>query len=1037
MIDITLKLQRETAEARNARPWCGVSDVAGYFVESENARRWIDVALCVCGEPMSCDFFPIWKDGRPKGVFIRVNSSIETTGGEGQTKCDRAGYTPRVAVHHLALKLVSVPTSTSQVQLWIPIHSRILPTPLSSEWPLLVSGRLELLVWHPALGLLSIDPSNRLGLESLIAAPRSERRSWNLAVEGTALPERLIRVDAPPPPTLQQWLEQSREGLGDRSQDLMDLPPSEKEKRGRPLESLGVMTRSAAGRAVSWIVDRIGGLSADPIKRTSKQFEPVQTGIATGRNEASRKALSSAQWVQKIREWAKRQMEQWNETLEARREAAVSRLLEMLEKNPDEGLRYAIPMSDDPGRGLAPPGADLIAQELHWGNAPSGLVDNWSLGLAAQRRLREKYLELARRELSNGRYERAATIYAQLLGDFQQAAQALEKGKFYRQAALLYRERLSSHRKAAEMHCLAGDFDLALAIYHEMALYLETGELYQRLGQTDLATVEYLKHVDYLCKQSRPCEAADVLVDKLNHPDQAIALLTSRWPHGHQARACAQKTLDLLSQLERHGEANNQIDRLVNYPEIAGIGLWPSEFLSGLAKSYPDVTVRENARRGLFVHASQVLRSSQNANAVTSIMASLCNAIPEDRLLHRDTQRFVQEAKSVLDAEAKRKKREIVTYPQRSLGRALEPVETISLSKEVEWFGMIPTARGPLCFGDRDGALLVQPMFPSQSPKKASSFDGGVEIRSFFPSIDTPRWLRYAGSNLQDGDSFKVIGSFTVIVGGGNAKTEFGEGSAYWIDDELAFHITPASADICDCSYPSDFRPSSPASRVSPDSSNTLFVTRSQGHVRLGIRDFVGRVSYPSFPPKDGFRDFEKMISQELNLQLPNATQSEEYHWIAAHLASLRWCVARHDTQLLLGCSTRFNVYDPSSLLQSIEVSSPIESMRVSNRFTRPRVILGLNFGVMMQWLKADDFQSCMIDDSARNSHSCFMRTGHVAIAHDAGIDLYSNQGFKINLVASHFRDKGYVAIDADQNVFWTLTKDGLVQKWECPYAYG
>ncbi len=42
----------------------------------------------------------------------------------------------------------------------------------------------------------------------------------------------------------------------------------------------------------------------------------------------------------------------------------------------------------------------------------------------------------------------------------------------YRQAALLYRARLSSHRKAAEMHCLAGDFDLALAIYHEMALYL-------------------------------------------------------------------------------------------------------------------------------------------------------------------------------------------------------------------------------------------------------------------------------------------------------------------------------------------------------------------------------------------------------------------------------------------------------------------------------------------------------------------------------------------------------------------------------------
>ena len=67
-----------------------------------------------------------------------------------------------------------------------------------------------------------------------------------------------------------------------------------------------------------------------------------------------------------------------------------------------------------------------------------------------------------------------------------------------------------------------------------------------------------------------------------------------------------------------------------------------------------------------------------------------------------------------------------------------------------------------------------------------------------------------------------------------------------------------------------------------------------------------------------------------------------------------------------------------------------------------------------MQWLKADDFKSCIIDDSARNSHSCFVRTGHIVIAHDAGIDLYGNQGFKIKLVSSHVSDLGYVAIETD-----------------------
>lgn len=1034
MIDIALKLQLATAEAINERLPRGESDAVGYFVESEDAGRWIDVALRVCGDPMSCDFFPIWKDGGLKGVFIRVNSSIEATCDDGALGYDRAGFTARSAVlhsargavQHSAWKLVLLPESMSAVQLWIPVQSQILPTPLASEWPLLILGPLELLVWHPALGLLSIDPSNRLGLESLIAAPKSERLVWNLAVEGTALPERLIRVEAPPPPTLEQWLEQSRDGMGDRSQDLMALPPSEKEKRGRPFESLGAMTRSAAGRAVSWITDRIAGLKQDPSKKqTPRQIVPTQTGMAERSSAASRKALSSPQWLQNIRDWAKRQVEQWNETLEARREASVSRLLEMLEDNPDEGLRYAIPMSDDPGRGLSPPGSDLVARELRWGNAPSGGVDSWSVGLSAQRRLREKYLELARKELSNGRYERAATIYAQLLGDFQQAAQALEKGKFYRQAALIYRERLSSHRKAAEMYCLAGDFDFALDIYHELALYLEAGDLYQRLGQTDLATAEYLKHVDTLCKQSRPCDAADVLVDKLNQPDRAVALLTSRWPNGQQARACAQKTLDLLSKLERHGEANNQIDRLVNFPGIAEAGVWPSEFLSGLAKSYPDASVRENAQRGLFVNASQVIRSSQNASIVTAITASLCKAIPEDRLLQRDSHRFAQETKNTIDAQAKLKKSLLVKFPQRTLGKALEPVQTMLLSKDVEWFGLIPTARGPLCFGERDGALLVQPMFPSKPLKKTSRFGVESEILSFFGVLDTSPWLRYAGSATQTGESFMVI------VGEGKAQAEFGEGSSYWLDDRLTFHVTPASTEICDCSYPFDFGPSNPASRVLLNNSNTFFLTKSHGQIRLGIRDMLGRVSYPSFPSKDAFRDFEEMISREMNLQLPNATSAEEYQWIAVHLASLKWRVARHDAQLLISCGTRFNVYDPSTLLQSIEVSSPIESLRVSNRFTRPRVILGLHSGVMMQWLKADDFQSCIIDDTARNSHNCFVRTGHIAIAHDAGIDLYVNQGFKIKLVASHVSDLGYVAIETDQEVFWTLTKDGLVQKWE------
>ena len=83
-----------------------------------------------------------------------------------------------------------------------------------------------------------------------------------------------------------------------------------------------------------------------------------------------------------------------------------------------------------------------------------------------------------------------------------------------------------------------------------------------------------------------------------------------------------------------------------------------------------------------------------------------------------------------------------------------------------------------------------------------------------------------------------------------------------------------------------------------------------------------------------------------------------------------------------------------------------------------------------MQWSKADDYHSCVIDDSAKNSQNCFVRTGHIAIAHDAGVDLYENKGLKVKLLATHTSTRGFVGIEAESDAFWTLTKDGLVQKW-------
>ena len=1009
MIDHFIQLKWGAAVGEDALLQSDPKDICGYFIESSEPQRWIDIAVSVSADPMQCGFFPIWVEHCVRGVFIEcARCEAGAIAGNGMEKVVPAGVLP--------MKSVVLPQSILATRLWIPSQSRIEPMPLPSEWPLLITSDEEWLIWHPVFGLLSIDPMSRIGIESLIAPPLGASNGWRSAVEGTAYPERLLRVDAPRPPTLDQWLEKSSDGLGDRRADLLTLPPSRKEQRGKPVENIAAQARSAVGRAVSWMVDQVANRSKN--KQNRPMPSDASQSIPTKQN-----ASSAAQWIQAIRTWAKRNMDQWNETLEARRNAAVNRLLEMLDKNPEEGLRYAIPMSDDPSRGLSKPGADLVARDLRWGEIHAGGSDHWSLSWAAQNQLREKYLDLARRELSDGRYERAAAIYAQLLGDFQQAAQALEKGKFYRQAALIYLDRLSNLRKAAEMFVLAGDFDVAIDLLKEMAMHLEAGDLYQRLGQMELAYTEYEKHVEKLVQQGRTCDAADVFVNKLNRPDQAVQILVDQWPIGTQAQACAKKTFDLLSQLGRHDQSIKQIDRLIYHPKIADAGVWPSDFLASLVNRYPNAAVSQHAQQGLFINASQMIRSSPSVDQLSAITASLCKGVPQDRLLHRDAYRVLNDRKSMLATQANARSKALIAKPQRGVIKTLQPVESVSLRSDCDWFGMIPTERGPVCFGERDGTLFLNPTFPSQSPKKKSAQGGGIEIRSFFENEESPRWVRHAGYKNQRGEAF------TAIVGGGKAKTEFGEGSMYCFDDALTFLVTPASINVRDCFFPTNFMYSSAENRV-PDDDRVLFIAKQNEKVRLGMRDQVGRVAYPQFPAHPGIRNIEQKIAEELIRQSVALTHEQMEQWIASEMMERRWCVAKLGKQLLLSCGTSFCFSEADTILQPFEALSPIQSIRVSNRFTRPRVILGLDSGVMMQWSKADDYHSCVIDDSAKNSQNCFVRTGHIAIAHDAGVDLYENKGLKVKLLATHTSTRGFVGIEAESDAFWTLTKDGLVQKW-------
>jgi tetratricopeptide (TPR) repeat protein len=984
MMDIAVRLQlRSEIETPQS--------ATGYIVESHDVSHWIALAIHACSDATQCDFFPLLVDGVERGVFLRFSPSMRL----------RVKVPLEQVASVIEMRMIS-DCSHMNREVWIPLAGELLPEPGAVEWNMLLADQKEILVWHPMFGLLGLDRSQRCGIESLIQIMPLPTRRWSDATEGTALPERLIRVDGPAPPTLQQWLAETGKDIGKNSGELLGLSPSQAERRGNLADDFKMRFLAAFGKSISKVSEWMARAARN---KNSPNDKPTNSSAPAKKSPTRGSALSTMQWAHQIREWVKNQMQQWSEALEARRNASVNRLLEMLATNPDEGLMYAIPMSDvDAMRGMGKAGSELVAHD--WRSADSGDGDAWSLNADLRTRLLIQYRQLALRELKNGRFERAAFIYAHLMGDYSSAANALEQGKLYRSAAVIYRDRLGHQRKAAELFRLAGDFDETLILYKNIGMHLEAGDLYCELDQNEKAVEAYRCHVENCFSRSRWCDAADTLVGKLDATEEALVMLQRNWPFGHQGEVCIEKTMSILSKADRHDDAMQQIDRLVKTPSVLDCGSWPAQFLANVVQTYHVPSVQNRAQQALYLYASQMLSSTNHGSQHAGVSAALRRATPEDSLLHRDTWRYVhKQNEATRDTQP-------VTPLLKSVPK-LEPILSIPLSSGAKWFGMIPTLRGPLCFGEHNGTLIVQPGWFESGGKgrKASEHasmqpGGGFEMRSFFTNETAQRWIRSSGMTGNGNETFLCF------IGGSSGSSIFREGSTYWYDGALSFRIIPANPKILDCYVPPDLVEKVPEGTIEHEQG--VLLEDCDSGVRLGIIDRERHISYPIQTLSEDFAD----ITDDLT-------------------AMPEWKIAKHKSQTVIACGQRLRIYNSTQLVYSEELPHRVESLTVSNRFSRPRIVIGMSQGVIIQWLESDEFRSLQIDRHAKNSKACFLRTGHIAIAHDDGIDVVANQGVRVLHDSNDNSNRSYAAIVSDPSCFWTLTEDGLVQKWPTPERLG
>ncbi len=552
--------------------------------------------------------------------------------------------------------------------LYLPYGARLCPPVDSIDLASLFTA--DVTVWHPGCGPVSFSSDELLTPVDLVAAPAIQRNGWTRAQPGERA-ARLLGIVAPPLPSVEQVLNSGRDDI--TSQSPQALPPAPTEPG--TLAKGGHLVLWGLARGVDKVVNALPHTGSSPSGNQPTVFDRLQ-------------------------QWARQVMANNDPRLDDARHQELQRLLQALADDPDRGLRFALPLAGGDGehRGVASPGISLTARLVDFSSRFGGgqAVDPWSIDPHTQVALRARYLELAQREISLGRHRRAAYIYATLLGNLSSAAQTLEQGRHYRDAAALYLERLKQPLEAARALQRGGIFDEAARLFTAHGDHLAAAECHRQGGQLDEAQASWRAAVAALCASQDVLRAADILVTHLDAADEALALLSDAWPTHPQAGKCLAARISLLGRCGRHTETSDLIEHLVDHDD--GRSELVLEALIQAHATYPEPEVGSVAADAGRRLVSRCLLAGAASGPLLKRLHALSN---EDRLLATDAARWSRRPQ----AQAQASRGLIVT----------SPLMAFELGKQVAWHVACATADGLLAAG-WNGEVLVVARAPWKKP---------------------------------------------------------------------------------------------------------------------------------------------------------------------------------------------------------------------------------------------------------------------------------------------------------------------------------
>ena len=240
--------------------------------------------------------------------------------------------------------------------------------------------------------------------------------------------------------------------------------------------------------------------------------------------------------------------------LQKRNKKEVDKLMDLLNENPEEALRYAIPL-DEKGstRGevksrfkLQDRGIDLsIFGKFTWDQGLGGTV---GLEDDTYQKLQSQYELTAQRLKDEGDFENAAYIYLKLLKRYSMAANTLREGKYFEKAAFVYLEYVKNEQLAAECYEEGMIYIKAIDLYEKMGKLEKVGDLYMKLGNRIAANSAYHALIDKKLKKNQYVQAAKVSEDKMQNLAYAKEILLSGWKNMMDPYNCLSKYLAYLTE---------------------------------------------------------------------------------------------------------------------------------------------------------------------------------------------------------------------------------------------------------------------------------------------------------------------------------------------------------------------------------------------------------------------------------------------------------------------------------------------------------